>query len=154
MKKDELKDLMECTLEQSKELLLRDGYVRPVAFIYYGNDVDVVGLSFENQEDKVKQMYALGKLAKMKKAGAICIVAESWYVTSDKKYLDVIPSEHPMRKECIIITGECQEGDITIMQRFERKEIKNENKEEIIFGEKDDVGAINFSKFNFGIRKK
>jgi hypothetical protein len=153
MKKDELKDLMESTLEKSKELLLRDGYVHPVAFIYYGNEVDLVALTFENQEDKVKQIYALGKLAKMKKADAVCIVAESWYVTTDKKDLDTMPSKHPMRKECILISGECKEGDIAITQKFERKEIKNESKEKIIFGEKD-IDTVYSSRFNFGIKKK
>lgn len=153
MKKDELKDLMEDTLEKSKELLLRDGYVRPVAFIYYENEVDIIGLSFKSEEDKAKQIFALGKLAKMKKADAIYIVAESWYVTSDKKDLSIIPSKHPMRKECIFISGECEEGDVTITQKFERKEIKNEEKEEIIFGENDDIDTIGFSRFNFGIKK-
>lgn len=153
MKKDELKDLMENTLEKSKELLLRDGYVRPVAFIYYGKEIDIVALTFENQEDKERQMYVLGKLAKMKKAHAIYIVAESWYVTSTKRDLDIIPSEHPMRKECILISGECEEGDIAITQKFERKEIKNGDKEEIIFGEKD-IDTVGFSRFHFGIKKK
>src|SRR3990167_9404617 len=139
MKKNELKDLMEFTLKKSKELLLRDGYVRPVAFMHYGNMVDIIGLTFKNQEDKEKQVYLLGKLARTKKADAIFIVAESWYVVSDKRDLSIIPSKHPMRKECILVSGECEEGDVAITQKFERKEIKNEEKEEIIFGEKDDM---------------
>ena len=124
MKKDELKDLMEDTLEKSKELLSRDGYVSPVAFICYGDRVDIIALSFKNEEDKEKQIRVLGKLARMKKADAIYIVVESWYVTSDKKDLSIIPSKHPMRKECIFVSGECEEGDVLIIQKFEIKEIK------------------------------
>lgn len=153
MKKDELKDLMEYALKKSKELLLRDGYVRPVAFMHYGNNVDIIGLTFKNQEYKEKEIYILGKLARMKKADAIYVVSESWYVISDKKDLSIIPSKHPMRKECILISGECQEGNITVTQKFERKKIKNGEKEEIIFEEKD-VIDIGLSRFSFGIFDK
>lgn len=164
MKKDVLKILMDDTLEKSKELLLRDGYVAPVAFIFYGDEMGIIPLTFKNDEYKERQIYALREMARVKKADAVFIVMESWYVTSDKKDLSIVPSKHPMRKECIFVVGECEEGDVTIIQKFERKEIKGverkenrekgrkENRGEIVFGEKDDIG-IGFSKFNFGIKK-
>lgn len=156
MKKEDLKNLMEDTLETSKKLLLRDGYISPVAFMHHEDTMDIIGLTFKDEKEKEKQIYILGKLAKMKKADAIYILVESWYVTSDKKDFGVQPSKHSMRKECIFIYGECEEGKVTIMQKFERKEIKGgekEEKEEIIFGEKDDIYDIGFSRFNFGIKK-
>lgn len=147
MKKDNLKDIMEHTLEKSKELLLRDGYVAPVGFICYGDNMDIIPLTFKNQEDKEIQISALGKMVRMRKADAVFIVIESWYVTSDKKDLSIIPSKHPTRKECIFIVGECEEGDVTIMQKFERDE-----KDEFFFGKKEDID-IGFSIFKFGIKK-
>jgi hypothetical protein len=80
------------------------------------------------------------------------IVIESWYVTSVKKDFSIIPSKDPMRKECIFVVGECKEGEVTIMQKFERNERKNGEKDEFIFGEKEYID-IGFSKFSFGIKK-
>lgn len=152
MKKDQLKDLMELTLEQSKKLLLRDGYVAPVGFICYGDRIDVVGLIFKNQKDKEIQIRALGKMARTKKADAVFIVIESWYVTSVKKDFSIIPSEHPMRKECIVVVGEYEQGDVNIIQKFERNKRENGEKDEFIFGEKEETDT-GFSRFSFGIKK-
>lgn len=57
-----------------------------------------------------------------------------------------------MRKECIFIVGECEEGDITIMQSFGRKRGEG-NKEIIIFEDMHDIDTIS-SNFNFGIKKR
>ncbi len=153
MEKDQLKDLMEHTLEQSKKLLLRDGYVTPVGFICYGDKIDIVCLTFKNQEDKGIQIGALGKITRTKKADAVFIISESWYVTSVKKDFSIIPSEHPMRKECIIVVGECEQGDVNIMQKFERHKRENEEKDDFIFGEKE-YNDTGFSRFSFGIKKQ
>lgn len=156
MKKDILKGIMMHNLEQAKKLLQRDGYVAPVGFIYYGNKVDIIGLSLKNQEDKEMQILTLGKMARKKKADAVITVIESWYVATDKKDLNIVPSTHPARKECIIAVGECEEGDILMTQLFERSERKNGEKEkdEFIFGEKLEDMDIGFSRFKFGIYKK
>lgn len=148
MKKEELKDLMEQTLEKAKMLLLRDGKLMPVAFMHYENNIDVIGLSFRDNDEKNRQLSHLKKLAKKNKADAIFVVTESWYVTTDKKDLAIIPSKHPMRKECIFIYGECEEGSITIMQIFDKKN------EEFNFGEKIEMGEAISLKFDFGIKNK
>lgn len=165
MKKDELKVMMEDILGQSKSLLLRDGYLVPVAFMYSGNDLDIFGLKFRTQKEKDEQIMLLRHIVKMKKADAVIMVVESWYVTSDKKDLSIIPSKHPMRKECIFIIGECGEGNSTIMQKFERNTEKEKEKKErtkkgikeeiIVFGEKDNTDTdIGFSKLSFGVKDR
>src|SRR3972149_6258886 len=147
MKKEELKDIMEETLKTAKSLLIKDSKLIPVAFVRSEDNVDVIGLSFKDNEENM-QLFLLKKLVKMKNANAIFIVTESWYVTSDKKDLKIEPSKHPMRKECIFIYGECEEGNITLMQVFNRKD-----NDEIVFGEKlDHIDCVSL-KFDFGIKE-
>lgn len=147
MKKEELKNLMENSLEYAKNLLLRDGSLLPVAFIVYGDNIDIIGLTFRDNEEKDQELIFLRKLVREKNANAVYVIVESWYVTSNKIDLTIEPSKHPMRKECIFIIGECKEGDITMMQIFDRKN------GEIIFGEKTDIDKISSLKFDFGIKE-
>lgn len=103
MKKEELIGFMEDTLEKAKELLLRDGKLVPVAFMYFENNIEVIGLLFRDNHEKNLQLSFLKKLVKEKKADAILILTEAWYVISDKKCILTEPSKHPMRRECIFI---------------------------------------------------
>lgn len=139
---------MEDTLEKSKTLLVRDGKLIPVAFIHHENIIDVIGLSFRDIYEKNMQLLFLKRLTKKKHADAIFIVTESWFVTTDKKDLTIEPAKHPMRKECIFIYGECEEGNITLVQIFDHKD------GEIVFGEKIDTSEPISLKFDFGIKKK
>lgn len=147
MKKDELEHMMEDALEKAKSLLLRDGYLAPIAFLFSEKEVHIISLTFKNQEEKEEQVTLLRNMAKLKDADAIFLVIESWYVTSDKMDINIIPSKHPMRKECIFIVGECEEGNATIIQKFEKE------KDKIIFGEKDNINIFG-SRFNFGIKDR
>lgn len=152
MKKDELRNEMETHLESAKSLLLTDGYLVPVAFVYCGNIAYIIQLSFKDQEDKEKQIALLRAVVEEKNADAVFTITESWYVMADKD-LNIAPSEHPMRKECIFLIGECEEGDITLIQIFERKNI--DDHEKIVFGEKKDIGISHFfGKLGFGIKDK
>lgn len=143
--KDELRTLMEENLEKAKSLLLRDGYVAPVAFIFVGKNIGICPLRFTDEREKFTQMTALKMFAKAQKADAIFVIIESWYVTADK--IDVVPSKHPDRKECIFVIGECKEGDITITQKFGRKN------EKIIFEDKFEMEGMKSDIFDFGIKK-
>ncbi len=147
MKKDELEHMMEDALEKAKSLLLRDGYLAPIAFLFSEKEVHIISLTFKNQEEKEEQVMLLRNIAELKNAEAIFLVIESWYVTSDKMDINMMPSKHPMRKECIFLVGECEEGNATIMQQFERE------KDKIIFGEKDNINIFG-SRFNFGIKDR
>ena len=148
MKKEELKNLMADSLEQSKKLLLRDGKLMPVTFVWHGYNVDIIGLTFRDNDQKNRQLALLRRLVKEKNANAVFVIVESWYVTSNKIDLMIEPAKHPMRKECIFIIGECEEGDVTMMQIFDKKDGK------IIFGEKTDIDKINSLKFDFGIKNR
>ena len=148
MKKEELKNLMEDSLEYAKKLLLRDGMLLPVAFIVSGDNIDIIGLTFRDNDEKDQELFFLRKLVREKNAYAVYVIIESWYVTSNKIDLTVEPSKHPMRKECIFLIGECEEGDVTILQIFDRKD------GEIIFGEKTYIDKINSLKFDFGIKER
>lgn len=150
MKKEELKDFMEIALESSKEILLKEGKLFPTAFMFVEGELHIIGLSFRNPREKDMQITLLRKFVKEKNADAAFVAIESWYATSDKKDFNIIPSKHPNRKECIFITGESEEGDITMVQLFEREGGKDEGK--IIFTEKHDIGGIGYTKFNFGIK--
>lgn len=151
MKKEELEHVMKGILENAKSLLSRDGRLVPVAFMCIGNEIGVTPLNFKNREEKERQVALLTKVARLKNADALIMVAESWYVASNKP-LEISPSKHPMRKECICIVGECEEGDFTITQKFEREE--DIDGDRIIFGERDDMDIFGFSTFNFGIKNK
>ena len=145
MKKDKLKDFTEHILEKAKSLLLVSGKLVPVAFLHYNDNIDVIGLSFKDNEEKEIQFSFLKKLVEDKNAEAIFIVVESWYVITDKDKLSIEPSKHPLKKECLLLYGESEDRRITIVQFFEKKN------GEIIFGEKINDVSMNF---NFGIYRK
>ena len=150
---NELRILMEENLEKAKTLLLRDGYVAPMGFIFIGKEIGVCPLRFKDDKEKAKQLYAFKTFAKIKNADAVFVIIESWYVstTTDKIDKSITPSKHPDRKECIIAIGECKEGDITISQKFRREKRK---KRKIIFEDKMEMKGMESAIFNFGIKEE
>ena len=148
MNKQELKDQMEYALEKAKTLIVRDGKLVPVALLHFDNQVDVIGLSFKNEDEKNRQLSLLKTFVKMKKSDSIIVVIETWYVLANRKNISIKPSRHPMRKESILVYGECEEGSISIMQIFDK--INNK----IIFGEKIEFEEAVSYKFDFGIADK
>lgn len=150
MRKDKLKDFIEHLLGKAKSLLLTSGKLVPVAFLHYNDNIDIIGLSFRDNEEREIQFSFLKKLVEDKNAEAIFTVIESWYVITEKEKLNIEPSKHPLKKECILLYGESEDSRFTIVQLFEKKY------GEIIFGEKisdfsDDIVSM---KFNFGIYRK
>lgn len=148
MKKEKLEYMMKHTLEDAKTLLLKDGGLMPVAFVKHGNNIDITPLSFEDSDKKDQQLHFLRNIVKKKNADAIFIVTESWYVIADNGHIVSEPSKHPMRKECIMIIGECEDCSMSIIQTFDRKDGK------IIFGENVDIEETVTTKFNFGIENR
>ena len=146
--RNELRILMEENLEKSKALLLRDGYIAPMGFIFIGKQIGICPLRFKDEKEKVRQLSAFKMFAKIKKADAVFVIIESWYVTTDKIEKSIIPSKHPDRKECIFVIGECKEGVITISQKFGRK------KKKIIFEDKMEMKGMESIIFNFGIKEE
>jgi len=148
MKEEEFKLRMENALEEAKTLLLRYGKLVPVALMHSGNDAHVLGLSFKDKKQKNEQLSLLKKFVKLKDADAIFVIVESWYVTTDEENLTIEPSKHPMRKECIVVFGEYEDGNLTVMQIFGRKD------EKIIFEQKLYMEESISGKFDFGIKNK
>lgn len=148
MKEEEFKLTLDNALEQAKTLLLRDGKLIPVALVHSGNDAHVLGLSFRDNEQKNEQLTLLKKFVKLKNADAIFVIVESWYVTTDEENLTIEPSKHPMRKECIVVFGEYEGGNLTVMQIFGRKD------NEIIFEKKLYMEESISGKFDFGIKNR
>lgn len=149
MKKEMLKELMEHNLELARHLLLKDGKLLPVAFVICKNEMGIVPLSFRDANEKNMQAAIIRKLAKEKDADAVFMITESWYLGTNKvEDLGGSLSEHPMRKECVFLIGECENGRVTMVQIFERENDK------IIFGEKIDIDDSAITRFNFGIKDK
>ncbi len=146
--KDELRNFMEEYLEKANILLLRDGHLDAVGFIFVGKEIGVCPLRFKDAKEKHRQLNALKMFAKIKKADAVFVMIESWYVTSDKRDEKIIPSKHPDRKECIFVIGECREGNITIKQNFGRKHDK------IILEDKVEMSGVETETLDFGIKKE
>lgn len=151
MKIEKFKLFVEAIFEQSKRLLVKDGYVAPVAFVKCGNNINIIELKFEDDATKNKQLRILKEIVKDKNADSIVIVVESWLVIAGDINIGVSPSKHPMRKECILITGECEDGNVSAAQLFHRD---RDNKDKIVFGEKMDLDKGLFSKLDFGICKE
>lgn len=149
MKREELEELMTSNLAYAKRLLVRDGKVVPVAFVVYGKNIDIIGLSFRDDDEKIVQIKMLRELAKEKNADAIFMITESWHVRTNKaEDLYIKPRDNPMRKECIFVTGECENARISMMQTFERENDK------IVFGERIDMDGLETSRLNFGLKDK
>ncbi len=151
MKIEKFKLFVEAIFEQSKRLLVKDGYVVPVAFVKCGDNINIIELKFE--DDANKQLRILKEIVKDKNADSIVIVVESWLVISGDINIGARPSKHPMRKECILITGECEDGNVSAAQLFHRDK-DNKDNDKIVFGEKIDLDKDLFSKFDFGIYKE
>lgn len=117
-----------------------------------GDNVDIIALSFGNNSEKRRQLSILRDTVTKRNADAVFILAESWYVTTDHSHVDIEPSKDPKRKECIMMTGESENGNFTTIQLFER-EGGNENGK-IVFGEKIDVGETTSLTFSFGIKDR
>lgn len=146
--RDELRAAMEENLEKAKTLLLRDGYVAPIGFIFIGKQIGICPFRFRNEKEKARQLSTFKMFAKINKADAVFVIIESWYVISDKKDESIIPSKSPNRKECIFVIGECKEGVISISQKFGRKKGK------IIFEEKEEMKGTESVIFSFGIKEE
>ncbi len=153
MKIEKFKLFVEAIFEQSKRLLVKDGYVVPVAFVKCGDNINIIELKFEDGASKDKQLRILKEIVKDKNADSIVIVVESWLVISKNLDIGVEPSKHPMREECILITGECEDGNVSAAQLFHRDR-DNKDNDKIVFGEKIDLDKDLFSKFDFGIYKE
>lgn len=147
MKKEELKDMMEDILETAKIALEKDGKLRPMAFLEIGDNFGILPLSFGNKDEKNRQLSALRIIVRKENADAVFIVTESWYVTTEKERLTIEPSKDPKRKECIMILGECEEGNIATVQLFDREDGKENGK--IVFGKKVGHGGNNFREIQF-----
>lgn len=152
MKKEILKFMIEDILETAKELLVKEGRLRPVAFVSHDDEIEVKPLSFKDNEEKISQLSILKDFVKEKNADAVFILTESWYVETNQGHLTVSPSKDPRRKECIMIIGECEEGDISMVQIFGREDGKENGK--IVFGKKIDMEGTISSRFNFGIKDR
>ena len=153
MKKKELKVRMEDLLQTAKVILEKDGKIVPMAFVYHHNTVDIMAMLFRDRDEKNKQLSVLRDIVKKKNADAIFIVTESWFVTTDSSSpLNIEPSKDPRRKECIMMMGECEDGNDTIIQIFDREGGKENGK--IIFREKIDWKESISWKFNFGIKDR
>jgi hypothetical protein len=148
MKKEEFQLTLDKALEDAKMLLLRDGKLMPVALMYHKNNADALGLSFKDKKQKDEQLSLLKKLVRLKNADAIFVIVESWYVTTDKEDLTIEPSKDPMRKECIVVFGEYESGNLTVMQIFGRKD------EKIVFEKKLYMEESISGKFDFGIKNR
>lgn len=155
MQKAKLKELMEENLMKAKELLLKDGYVAPMGFIFSPTGIGICPLRFRDNKEKILQLLGLKGVAQAKKADAIFIIIESWYVKrkieniQEAEEENIIPSRQPDREECIIVMGECKEGNIGILQRFKREGKK------IIFEEKVEMEEMISPLFtNFGIKEE
>lgn len=140
-------------LNTAKAILSSSGELIPTAFIYSKSGIDIIGLMYEDNEERHGHFSLMRKLIEEKEADSAFIISESWLVESNITNIDVCPSEHPMRKECIFAYGECEEGYVTIVQIFEREGDK------IIFKEKVDTDNYKSDKFvsknfQFGIYKK
>ena len=152
MKKEELKMATDDILETAKTLLVKDGRLAPMAFMVCGNNVNIKALSFRDNNEKNRQLSLLRDDVKKRNADAVFVLAESWYITSDSSDIKVAPSEDPTRKECILMTGEDENGHFSIMQIFDRGGGKENGK--IIFGERVDIVEPISLKFNFGIKDR
>jgi hypothetical protein len=152
MKKEELRMATDDILETAKRLLVKDGGLVPMAFIVCGNNVDIKPLSFRDNDEKHRQLSLLRDYVKKKNVDAIVVLAESWYVTSDSSDIILEPSKDPTRKECILMTGEDENGNFSIVQIFDREGGKENGK--VIFGERVDVDETISLQFNFGIKDR
>lgn len=143
---------MEDILETAKVLLEKDGKLVPIAFIENSDNIGIILLSFSDNDEKSIQLSILRDVAKAKNADAVILVTESWYVTTTSPVITVEPCKDPKRKECIMIVGECEDGNITLVQLFDREGGKENGK--IVFREMIGMGGKVSLKFNFGIKDR
>lgn len=127
----------------AKEVVLKTGKHYPQLFAYTEKGmITSLFVDFPNtHEKKVELFLNTGvKLAEGKGAGKleeVYFITEGWMATVDKKEIMVRPSEHPKRKEVLIVLGRILDEDKTVLAQFEM--VRNE-KEEVV--ELKDMGTF------------
>jgi hypothetical protein len=86
------------------ELFNKIGYVQPTYFVYHNGDWQHVPTPWEYPKEVVAM--AMRKLLQTTRAEAYVFMDEAWVVEAKEVNLDVAPSEHPDRREIVVITAE------------------------------------------------
>jgi len=104
------KDFLKPILATARKNLEADGRLYPVLFLHWGDGKLAAGLVQLPATSEEKRAYftslglSLGQQGK--KIHEAVFVAESWFVMAQKPAsLDISPSQHPERREAIIIVG-------------------------------------------------
>lgn len=103
------KSFAEAIMDHVEKIFLKVGNLQPTAILLHGDQATVIALTFENTEQKDLVSGFVRDMSSELGAHAVGFAAESWLASikeEDKdKALDVIPSEHPDKKEVIFVTA-------------------------------------------------
>jgi hypothetical protein len=113
----DLETLVDRIVEIAAQHMKNDGFVTSVTF--FSTTVNELGLPekgclflpWDPRLSKDEMRFAQDRIIERTQADIIINVMESWAVKIDEKELDVRrPSQHPERKEIVVVYGEAREG--------------------------------------------
>jgi hypothetical protein len=116
-----IKDIMECA-----EKTIEDGDPwEPTVVIVGENEAASVPLPFRNEREKRAMFQAMNETLKEHKPQAAIFTCESWLVEKSVAFgessdLGCAPSEHPDKKECVILLAEYDFGCRMVIRDIDR----------------------------------
>lgn len=93
-------------LAVARENLRRDGHLLPVTVILSDRGNEMVGLQFENDDEKRAAYARITARCRQLKAYALITLNESWFVEGEPAEAEtgMPPSQDPRRREAIMLT--------------------------------------------------
>lgn len=91
-------------LESAKTNLEKDKFLTSVVFFVSTQAVNLLPVNFKTEQDKNNLESVVKSIAKQVKANAVIFLSDGWSVTSKTGVMEIRPSKHPSRKECITIS--------------------------------------------------
>lgn len=132
---DELRELMDFLKETSETFAAEMqpyGDWDPMLFVVHEKELALVGFEMPPNGDQREEMFmtVLPNLvhSKLPNPDAVVMLVSAWYVQKEDlkgegwKEGDILPSEHPDRKECLLLQGISKDNEISYMARINRSE--------------------------------
>jgi len=100
--------------EQAKNILLKDGYHVPIAFIgYSGSELEVIPLIFRDRTEKHLIFLKLASDIEKKRATSLILISEAWIAPiTDSIYFTRFEIKAAGRKEALMVTAAQADGKV------------------------------------------
>jgi hypothetical protein len=113
-KPNTLQELFDLAAENVKGIFEQSGEVLPMWHVVLGNNEHtLISTPWSNEEEKTATVFALRRLFRQQRVRRFVLMVEAWVAevrTEREVYEGPRPSEHPDRREVLMISAEDRDG--------------------------------------------